>query len=243
MQHIDPKRLRRPTLMQSRVWDRICDKSKVKAIAALSTENIVFDVDTHESPSVSYIRLMYGTSSESPRVNHRRKWSTAELQLLSNTNKDATFVHQCIRCRGQLGKMLQHPTYLIRIGKYNVPQCMLNVIRFNMFYNRRTITSAAAPNTVAAGVFHKQLDRKALLTDSRSNDTTEFPGITMRLTSGAKCTPGVHTNNPSRFIMPGCRSIYDLYAAAVELSEIAEKYTLETPKNGGTATRKKRARR
>jgi len=48
-------------------------------------------------------------------VSHR--WSTPEFRLLANTNQASTFVHECIRCTGQYGKILQHPTYMIRIGK------------------------------------------------------------------------------------------------------------------------------
>lgn len=115
---IDDEKLHRPTLMYARMWDRLCTDPAIKEnIAALSTENIVFDVATHEFPAVAETRMMYGTSAHSPRVNNRRKWSMAEYRLLSNTNQDSTFVHECVRCTGQYGKVLQYPTYLIRIGK------------------------------------------------------------------------------------------------------------------------------
>lgn len=111
--------------------------------------------------------------------------------------------------------------------RYNIAQSLLNVVRFNMFDNQRTITAANAPNTVACGVFKRQLDREALLGDPRANDTDEFPGITIELRSKAKATPGLHTNKPSRFIVPGARSIYDLYAAAIEVADVAGSYSLD----------------
>lgn len=125
------------------------------------------------------------------------------------------------RFYGQAGKILQHETYQIRIGRFTVAESLLNVIRFNQFGNRGTYTAAEAPNTVAAGVFNVNIDRKKLLACAQSNDTDDFPGITYTPRSGAKCTPGLHTKKPSRFILPGTRSIYDLYAAVLEISEVA----------------------
>jgi len=119
-----------------------------------------------------------------------------------------------------------------------VLQSLLNVVRFNMFDNRRTITAAEAPNTVITGVFHKQLDRKSLLTNPRANDTDDFPGITIELHSGAKATPGLHTNAPSRFIIPGCRSVYDAYAAALEISQIASEHSVAD--DGGKSAKRRR---
>jgi len=68
------KQLKRPTLMYARTWDRICTDPRVaKNIAALSTENIVFDVATHETSTVAEVRMLLGTSAFSPKVNQRRK--------------------------------------------------------------------------------------------------------------------------------------------------------------------------
>lgn len=225
------------------MWRRICDPKKIAPIRALSTENVVFDVATRESPSVSAARIYFGTGARTPRVNNRQKWTTAQFRTLSNTNQNSTFVHTCIKCTGQHGKVLQFPSYLIRIGRYNIPQALLNTIRFVMFYNQRTFTSMAAPNTVATGVFWKQLDRKSLVTDAQANEKESFPGIYINLRSHARCTPGLHTNNPSRFIVPGCRSIHDLKVAAEEISDIAKRHTLADngpAAPGGGKSRKRR---
>lgn len=107
-----------PTIMFRRRWRKL--NGGVDAcpnIRAMSTENVVFHVATQEQPTTSYTRALLGIAEISPTVNRRRTWTTPELKLLSNTNQDSAFVHTCLKCTGQHGKILEFNHYLIRIGR------------------------------------------------------------------------------------------------------------------------------
>lgn len=60
-------------------------------------------------------------------VNRRKVYSNKDLQLLSNTDQASAFVHVCLKCTGQHGKILRFEDYLIRIGRFTLAQALLNV--------------------------------------------------------------------------------------------------------------------
>lgn len=94
---LDDKTRRMPTLMFSRKFADISDERRIRSVAALSQENIVFDVATAESPAVAENRMLLGTSAHSPPNNGRRVWKDSEFHLLQCNNGDATFIHRCLQ--------------------------------------------------------------------------------------------------------------------------------------------------
>ena len=209
-------------------------------ISAMGPVNVVFHVTTSEDPATSYIRTLLGTSSLCKPANGRPILPNTKLKLLSNTDQSSAFVHICLRCTGQHGKILRFEDYLIRIGRYSLAQAILNVIRFQLFANSRwCFTGLSAPNMVITGTFAKQLDRESLSTDPQAVVNSKFPGISLNLRSiKSRGTPGLHTRNPSKFIIPGCRDIEDLSKAVDELNEIAGRHFVTRKRKDDTSSSK-----
>ena len=229
-----------PPFLFKRRWRELHRKGSrvTDNISAMGPVNVVFRVTTAEDPATSYTRTLLGTSSICSAANGRPVLPNTKLKLLSNTDQSSAFVHICLRCTGQHGKILRFEDYLIRIGRYSLAQAILNVIRFQLFANSRwCFTGLSAPNMVITGTFAKQLDRASLSKDPQAVVNSKFPGISLNLRSiKSRGTPGLHTRNPSKFIIPGCRDIEDLSSAVDELDEIAGRHFVsQKRKNGPSA--------
>lgn len=96
-----------PPFLFKREWRKHHNPGVTSNIDALGPVNVVFHVTTRESPATSYNRVLFGTAAISPPVNRRRVFTNAQLQLVSNTDQSSAFVHVCIRCTGQHGKILR----------------------------------------------------------------------------------------------------------------------------------------
>lgn len=119
---------------------------------------------------------------------------------------------------------------MIHIGRYSVSQAIKSTVDFIRFKNAGSYTAIAAPNMVASGEFVHPLNRSELIKDARNNRDDDFPGVSVSLrTTMSKCTPGLHTRVPSKFIIPGCHDIHDLRLASEEISEIDGMYKVKSP--------------
>jgi hypothetical protein len=231
-------------LMTRRSWRRAYGSEPPKTIAAMGHVNVVFHVDVTETATTFANRVVFGLSSASPTVNGRPVITEDDLRLVSNTNHGSAFVHTCIRCYGQRGKILRFKKYLIRIGRYSPAQAYLNVIRYIMFVNSRPIGSIRVPNMVVSGVFKGDVDRKIMLeTEPRAVQSTKFPGITIELRDNPQYgTPSIHTRNPAKFNIAGPRSSMELAKVTQELDDIMSRHNRIRRKRR-LADKKKRKRK
>lgn len=97
-----------PAFLFKREWRKRFKPEDVSNIDALGPVNVVFHVVVKEDPETAYDRILYGTSALSPPVNNRQVLTNEHLQLLSCTDRSSAFIHVCIKCTGQHGKILRH---------------------------------------------------------------------------------------------------------------------------------------